>query len=58
MIFFLFSAKDYLGWINGDRLYFLRRRISNITEYVVKTIQNTRNVAVFDASLQNDKRGI
>lgn len=56
--FFLFSAKDCLGWINGDRLYFLRRRISNITEYVVKTIQNTRNVAVFDASLQNDKRGI
>lgn len=58
MIFFLFSAKDCLGWINGDRLYFLRRRISNITEYVVKTIQNTRNVAVLDASLQNDKRGI
>lgn len=58
MIFFLFSAKDCLGWINGDRLYFLRKRISNITEYVVKTIQNTRNVAVFDASLQNDKRGI
>lgn len=54
---FSFSAKDRLGWIQRDNLYFLRR-ISNITEYVIKTIQNARNVAVFDASLQNDKRGI
>lgn len=36
--FFLFFVKDCLGWINGDRFYFLRRRISNIIEYVVKII--------------------
>lgn len=54
-----FSVKDRLGWIHdeGEKLYFLRR-IGNITEYVIKTIQNARDVTVFDASLQNIKRGI
>lgn len=42
--------------MSGDKLYFLRR-IGNITENVIKTIKNAKNVVVFDASLQKDKRG-
>lgn len=52
----VFLYKDRFGWINGDKLYFLRRNF-NITEYVIKTIQNAREVAVFDVSLQFDERG-
>lgn len=42
--------------MKGDKLYFLRR-IGNVTENVIKTIKNAKNVVVFDASLQKDKRG-
>lgn len=42
--------------MSGDKLYFLRR-IGNITENEIKTIKNAKNVVVFDASLQKDKRG-
>lgn len=42
--------------MSGDKLYFLGR-IGNITENVIKTIKNAKNVVVFDASLQKDKRG-
>uniref|UniRef100_A0A8W8MIS0 EGF-like domain-containing protein n=2 Tax=Magallana gigas TaxID=29159 RepID=A0A8W8MIS0_MAGGI len=52
----VFVYKDRFGLMKGDKLYFLRR-IGNVTENVIKTIKNAKNVVVFDASLQKDKRG-
>nr|XP_022323823.1 low-density lipoprotein receptor-related protein 4-like isoform X2 [Crassostrea virginica] len=46
----------FFGWINGDKIYFTRQ--SALTEETeMNTLQNSKTVAVFDASLQQDKRG-
>ena len=48
--------KGFYGWIKGDQIHFTRQT-STTVENVVNTLQNTIGVAVFDASLQEDRRG-
>ena len=47
--------KGFYGWIKGDQIHFTRQT-STTVENVVNTLQNTIGVAVFDASLQQDRR--
>ena len=48
--------KGFYGWIKGDQIHFTRQT-STKAEHVVNTVQSTLSVAVFDASLQQDRRG-
>lgn len=52
----IFAYKGYFVWINEDRLHF---HIANTfqAEYTLPTLQSPRDAAIFDSSLQNDKRG-
>lgn len=52
----IFAYKGYFVWINEDDLHF---HIANTfqAEYTLPTLQNPRDAAVFDSSLQDDKRG-
>lgn len=49
--------QDYFGWINGDNLYFARTYNAKRAESELKTIQNSKDVAVFDAFLQHNRQG-
>lgn len=40
--------------MNEDTLYF---DVASGVTYQLKTLQNSKNMAVFDSSLQRDKRG-
>lgn len=53
----IFAYKGYFVWINEDRLHF---HIANTfqAEYTLPTLQSPRDAAIFDSSLQNDKRGL
>ncbi|XP_078326898.1 low-density lipoprotein receptor-related protein 6-like isoform X2 [Crassostrea virginica] len=51
-----FAFKGFFGWINGDKIYFTRQS-SQMAEYELVTVHRSKGVAVFDASLQQDKRG-
>lgn len=53
----LFFLQDYFGWINGDKLYFARNYNAKRAESELKTIQNSKDVAVFDAFLQHNRQG-
>eukprot|EP00105_Crassostrea_gigas_P046569 XP_019930717.1 PREDICTED: low-density lipoprotein receptor-related protein 6-like [Crassostrea gigas] len=46
--------KGYFVWMNEDTLYF---DVASRAQYQLKTLQNSRNLAVFDSSLQRDRRG-
>ena len=48
--------KGFYGWIKGDQIHFTSQT-STKAEDVVDIVQNTLSVAVFDASLQQDRRG-
>ena len=48
--------KGFYGWIKGDQIYFTKQT-STKAEDVVDIVQNTLSVAVFDSSLQQDRRG-
>ncbi|XP_078326911.1 low-density lipoprotein receptor-related protein 2-like isoform X1 [Crassostrea virginica] len=50
-----FAYKEFLGWITGDKIYFMRQSL-NTTEHVFYTVKNAKEVVVFDADLQKDKR--
>ena len=47
--------KGFYGWIKGDQIHFTRQT-STKGETVVDTVQNTASIAIFDASLQQDRR--
>ncbi|XP_078326559.1 low-density lipoprotein receptor-related protein 2-like isoform X3 [Crassostrea virginica] len=51
-----FVYKGFYGWITGDQIHFTKQT-STKAEDVVNIVQNTLSVAVFDASLQEDRRG-
>lgn len=51
------SLKDFFGWINGDKLFF-GRKTDTSSKYVAYTLNNLKDVAVFDSSLEKDVRGI
>ncbi|XP_078329577.1 low-density lipoprotein receptor-related protein 2-like [Crassostrea virginica] len=50
-----FVYKGFYGWIKGDQIHFTRQT-STKGENVVDTVQNTASIAIFDASLQQDRR--
>lgn len=49
--------QDYFCWINGDKLYFARDLYSKEADWALNTIQNSKDVSVFDASLQHNRQG-
>lgn len=49
--------QDYFGWINGDKLYFARNHHSKKADWALNTIQSSKDVSVFDASLQHNRQG-
>lgn len=49
--------QDYFGWINGDKLYFARNHHSKKADWGLNTIQSSKDVSVFDASLQHNRQG-
>eukprot|EP00105_Crassostrea_gigas_P037659 XP_019921807.1 PREDICTED: low-density lipoprotein receptor-related protein 4-like isoform X2 [Crassostrea gigas] len=49
-------AFDFFGWINGDKLFFGRKTDISAT-YELNTLKTLKDVAVFDSSLEKDKRG-
>ncbi|XP_061191590.1 low-density lipoprotein receptor-related protein 2-like [Saccostrea echinata] len=51
-----FAYKGYLGWIMGNKMYFSRKS-SKTAERYVDIGENIKGVAIFDSSLQEDKRG-
>nr|XP_034317565.1 low-density lipoprotein receptor-related protein 2 isoform X4 [Crassostrea gigas] len=51
-----FVYKDFFGWINGDKLFF-GRKTDTSSKYVAYTLNNLKDVAVFDSSLEKDVRG-
>ncbi|XP_056012123.1 low-density lipoprotein receptor-related protein 4-like [Ostrea edulis] len=48
--------KDFFVWINGNQMSFARKSGLN-AEYAVNILENSNGVAVFDRSLQQDRRG-
>ena len=52
----LVMLKGFYGWIKGDQIHFTSQT-STKAEDVVDIVQNTLSVAVFDSSLQQDRRG-
>ncbi|XP_062570264.1 prolow-density lipoprotein receptor-related protein 1-like [Saccostrea cucullata] len=48
--------KDFFGWINGNKTYFARRSAIS-AEYEVDVIQNIKHMTIFDALIQQDRRG-
>ncbi|XP_062567175.1 low-density lipoprotein receptor-related protein 2-like [Saccostrea cucullata] len=51
-----FVYKGYFGWIVGNIMYF-SSKFSNIAESYLEIGEKNKGVAVFDSSLQQDKRG-
>lgn len=50
--------QDYFCWINGDKLYFARDLHSKEADWALNTTQNSKDVSVFDASLQHKRQGL
>ncbi|XP_078326592.1 uncharacterized protein LOC111126244 [Crassostrea virginica] len=50
------AYKGFLGWLSGDKIHFTRQK-SNTLEFVIDTVQNAINTAVFDPSLQQRRQG-
>lgn len=48
--------QNFLGWIYENTINFATEIITRET-YTHETVQNVNDVAVFDSSLQQDKRG-
>lgn len=48
--------QDFFGWINKHEIYFARS-ISENAEIVLNTVQNAKDISVFDSTLQEDRRG-
>lgn len=49
--------QDFFCWINEDKLYFARYQHSKRADWELKTIQNSKDISLFDASLQHDRQG-
>ncbi|XP_062567174.1 low-density lipoprotein receptor-related protein 6-like [Saccostrea cucullata] len=50
-----FAYKDYFGWINGNKTYFAKKS-AVYAEFNVDVIQNTKQIAIFDTIVQQDRR--
>uniref|UniRef100_K1RCR7 Uncharacterized protein n=1 Tax=Magallana gigas TaxID=29159 RepID=K1RCR7_MAGGI len=50
------AYKDFFGWINKNEIYFARS-ISENADIVLNTVQNAKDISVFDSTLQEDRRG-
>lgn len=50
--------QDYFCWINGDKLFFARHLHSKRADWKLNTIQNSKDISLFDASLQHERKGI
>lgn len=50
------AYKDFFGWINKNEILFARS-ISENADIVLNTVQNAKDISVFDSTLQEDRRG-
>ncbi|XP_065930463.1 low-density lipoprotein receptor-related protein 4 isoform X3 [Magallana gigas] len=50
------AYKDFFGWINKKEIYFARSIFKN-ADITFNTVQNAKDIAVFDSTLQEDRRG-
>ncbi|XP_056013215.1 low-density lipoprotein receptor-related protein 2-like [Ostrea edulis] len=48
--------KGFFVWINGNKMYVARKDTMH-EEYSVDIVENSKGVAIFDPSLQQDRRG-
>lgn len=54
--FYFNWLQDFFGWINKKEIYFARS-ISKDADITFNTVQNAKDIAVFDSTLQEDRRG-